>query len=243
MNSFSKSLRLAKTLLIPCVAASALLAAEMAGAAALIVRSTGPSAATYKPGKALPDNAKVALKPGDTLTVLATDSTRTFRGPGTFALASAGSGGPAATAAGRRGRFSALRTAGIIPRSPTLWHVDVAQSGKVCITDSDNVMLWRPDATKAAKLTVRNANGTNQAVDWPAGQTVLAWPAGVPIDGGVEYSVAVEGEAEPTKLVFAPLSTVPTDLTSVATALIENHCDTQLDLLIQTVPEAATSQS
>lgn len=241
MNSISRSLRFTKAMLLPCAAAGALLAADVAAAAALIVRSTGPSAATYKPGKALPDDAKVALKPGDTLTVLASDSTRTFRGPGTFALASAGSG-PAAGARGR-GRFSALRTAGIIPRSPTLWHVDVGQSGKVCVTDSDSVMLWRPDATKTAKLTVRNANGTNQTVEWPAGQTVLAWPTGVPIDGGVEYSVEVEGEAKPTKLVFAPLSSVPTDLTSVATALIENDCETQLDLLIQTVPEAAANAS
>ena len=238
MNCFSRSPRFTRAIMLPCAAAAALVSADVASAMALIVRSTGPSATTYKAGKALPDDAKVALKPGDTLTVLASDSTRTFRGPGTFALASAG-GGNSGPAARGRGRFSALRTAGIVPRSPTLWHVDVGQSGRVCITDSGNVQLWRPDATKTAKLTVRNSNGTTQAVDWPAGQTVLAWPSGVPIDGGVEYSVDLEG-AEATKLVFAPLATVPTDLNGVAEALIENQCETQLDLLIATIPEATS---
>jgi hypothetical protein len=39
-------------------------------------------------------------------------------------------------------------------------------------------------------------------------------------------------------MTFVTLPTVPTDLTSVARALIEQKCDNQLELLIQTVPEA-----
>ena len=34
-------------------------------AKAVVVRSAGPSAKTYPPGKALPDSAKISLKPGD----------------------------------------------------------------------------------------------------------------------------------------------------------------------------------
>ena len=55
---------------------------------ALVVRSAGPSAKTYPPGKALPDSAKISLQPGDSLTVLGPGSKRTLRGPGTFATAS-----------------------------------------------------------------------------------------------------------------------------------------------------------
>ena len=36
----------------------------------VVVRSAGPSAKSYPPGKALPDNAKIALQPGDSVTVV-----------------------------------------------------------------------------------------------------------------------------------------------------------------------------
>ncbi|MDB5697210.1 MAG: hypothetical protein JWN69_14 [Alphaproteobacteria bacterium] len=224
------------SLLLPLAAAAALSAAGAANATALVVRSSGPSAPSYKPGKALPDNARVALRPGDMLTVLATDSTRTFRGPGTFALAGGGGGGNPAALAGRRGRFSALRTAGIIPRSPTLWHIDVAQNGRMCLADRHNVMLWRANATRAATLTI-NQGSSKQSAQWPAGQATLAWPTAVPIVAGAEYQLSL-ADAAPSRITFATLATMPTDLTSVATALIEQKCDNQLELLIQTVPEA-----
>lgn len=235
---FNRSRLSIRTMVLPCTAAAALIAVDMAAATALIVRSSGPSSATYKPGKSLPDNAKVALRPGDSLTVLATDSTRTFRGPGTFPLASAGGGNSGAISGGRRGRFSALRTAGIVPRSPTLWHVDVSQSGKVCLADANNVMLWRPNASKAETLTVAKSGGGTLTAQWPAGQSTLAWPNEVPITSGAEYQLSLAGEAGPAKMKFATLPTVPTDLPSVAQALIEQNCDNQLELLIETVPSA-----
>lgn len=217
------------------VAAATALSGGVASATALVVRSSGPSAPSYKPGKALPDNAKVALRPGDMLTVLATDSTRTFRGPGTFTLAAAGGGPGPATLAGRRGRFSALRTAGIVPRSPTLWHIDVAQNGRMCLADKNNVMLWRANATRAAMLTIEQG-GSKQNTQWAAGQATLAWPSGVAIVPGAEYQLSL-ADGAPARMTFATLPTVPTDLTSVASALIEQKCDNQLELLIQTVPE------
>ena len=220
-------------LLLSFVAATAL-SGGVASATALVVRSSGPSATSYKPGKALPDDAKVALRPGDMLTVLATDSTRTFRGPGTFALAGGGGANPAALA-GRRGRFSALRTAGSVPRRPSLWHIDVTQNGRMCLADRNNVMLWRANATRAAMLTINRA-GAKQETQWAAGQATLAWPSGVPIVPGAEYQLSLAGAA-PTHMTFVTLPTVPTDLTSVASALIEQKCDNQLELLIQTVPE------
>lgn len=220
--------------LLMSIAAMTALSAGVASATALVVRSSGPSATSYKPGKALPDDAKVALRPGDLLTVLATDSTRTFRGPGTFTLAAGGGPSPA-TLAGRRGRFSALRTAGIVPRSPTLWHIDVAQNGRMCLADRNNVMLWRANATRAAMLTIEQG-GSKQNTQWAAGQSTLAWPNGVAIVPGAEYQLSLAGGA-PARMTFATLPTVPTDLTSVASALIEQKCDNQLELLIQTVPE------
>jgi len=223
-------------LLLAALAAGSLVAADTAVASVLIVRSAGPSAKTYRPGKALPDDAKVALTPGDVVVVLAADSARTLRGPGTFSLASLQSAARPAVNALRRGRFSALRNAGIVPRSPTLWHVDVSQGGKTCLTDPRNVQLWRPDAAEPLSVTLSQAGGASQTTLWPAGQATLAWPATLPVVAGAEYRISWDGKAEPTSLTFVPLASEPTDLTSVAQALIEQDCKNQLDLLIETVP-------
>jgi hypothetical protein len=219
-----------------CTAAGGVLAADVAAANVLVIRSAGPSATTYKPGKALPNDARVLLRQGDVVVLLASDSTRTLRGPGNFALASAAAPSGPQTSSVRRGRFSALRSAGIIPRSPTLWHVDVSQSGKFCLADKSNVMLWRPSAAEAVTLTVAGAGGPAQTASWPAGQTTLAWPSSIPVTSGTEYQLSWPGNATPTKLTFATLPTVPTDITSVAQSLIEQKCENQLELLIQTVP-------
>lgn len=226
-----------RSLLIAAMTTVALIGADAAGAVALVVRSSGPSSPNYRPGKALPENARVALRPGDVVVVLASDSTHTFHGPGTFALAG-GSDALPSMMAGRRGRFSELRTAGIVPKSPTIWHVDVTQSGKVCLADPKNVMLWRPDARQAATLSVTGGGADGSTAQWPAGQSTLAWPDGVPIVAGTEYQLRMAPTAAPVKLTFETLPVMPTDLTSVAKALIDQHCETQLDLLIATVPTA-----
>ena len=87
-------------------ALAALLAAGATAAAAnvLVVRSSGPSAASYKAGRSLPDNARITLRQGDTVVVLTGGGTRTFRGPGTFSPSSAVRAGPrvATDADGRR---------------------------------------------------------------------------------------------------------------------------------------------
>jgi len=233
-TSKSAPRRAARALLTVGLIAGPLIFAD-AMATVLVVKSSGPSAGTYKPGRALPDNAKVALQPADVLVVLAAESKRTFHGPGTFNLADASAGSQAPTAV-RRGRFSALRSAGIVPRSPTLWHVDVSQSGKFCLTDKSNVMLWRPEATDAVTLTLSGAGGASQKIDWPAGQPTLAWPSGLPVTTGTDYQVSWNGKGAPTHVTFATLPVTPTDVRSVAQALIDEHCENQLNLLIDTVP-------
>ena len=69
------------------VVASAFAAiSSSAFAQAVVVRSTGPSAASYPKGKRLPANAQVVLKAGDVVTVLDKAGTRVLRGVGTFTL-------------------------------------------------------------------------------------------------------------------------------------------------------------
>ena len=84
-------------------------------------------------------------------------------------------------------------------------------------------------------LTIEQG-GSKRNTQWAAGQSTLAWPSGIAIVPGAEYQLSLAGAA-PARMTFATLPTVPTDLTSVASALIEQKCDNQLELLIQTVPE------
>ena len=221
---------------------AALLASAAASAAAnvLVVRSAGPSARAYPAGRSLPDNARIALQAGDTLVILGGTGTRTFRGPGTFSPNAAVRAGPTTLAAsdGRRARIGAVRNAGIVPRSPTIWHVDVTQSGTICLAGTSNVMLWRPDASVPTTLTIAPPRGGQpRNLQWAAGQATLAWPSGTPIGSGGAYEFRQSGVAVPAQISFRILATEPTDLQAVAAALIANGCQEQLDVLVETQPD------
>lgn len=226
------------------IAAAVLLAAAAMPAAAsvLVVRSTGPSAAAYPPGRSLPDNARLALRAGDTVIVLGAGGTRSFRGPGTFSPGAAiQAGGPALAAAdGRRARIGAVRSAGIVPHGPTIWHVDVTQSGTFCLSRANHVMLWRPDATLPTTLTITGAAGPPRTLRWAAGQTTLAWPAALPIANGSSFNIAQSNVAVPTQVTFRTLAREPADLAGVASALIANGCQNQLDILVESQPDQSS---
>ena len=215
--------------------------AAQAAAAVIVVRASGPSARSYPAGRSLPDNARITLRANDTLVVLGAGGTRTFRGPGTFSPTAAVRAGQRTitTSDGRRARIGAVRSAGLVPQSPTIWHIDVTQSGTFCLANTANVMLWRPDATASTRLTVVAPGGGAQSADWPAGQATLNWPPGTAIASGGAYTLRQQGVAVPTQITFRTLSSPPSDLQAVAAALIANGCQEQLDLLVETAPDAA----
>src|ERR1041385_7616100 len=124
-------------------AATAALALVSTGASAavVVVRSLGPSAKAYPPGKTLPETARITLQGGDVVTVIGPGSAKTLRGPGDFDARQMS----LASAAGQRGRFGALR-AGQVAHNPSIWDVDVTQSGKVCVANPAKLQLWRPDS-------------------------------------------------------------------------------------------------
>ena len=222
-------------------ALAVLLIAGAASAAAnvLVVRSSGPSAKSYPPGRSLPDNARISLRPGDTIVLLDARGTRTFRGPGNFTPSQAVRAATRTVQApdGRRARIGAVRNAGIVPTSPTtIWHVDVTQSGTICLADRSNVMLWRPEASAATTLTISGPDGASRSVDWPAGSATLAWPADLPIAEGAGYPLRQAGVAVPTQVTFRALESVPADIQGVAEALIRSQCSEQLELLVATAP-------
>ena len=143
-------------------AAAALIGANLgwsaaAQAQAVVIRSTGPSAAAYPMGRKLPAGAAVTLKAGDQITVIDQAGSRVLSGPGSFKLDSAvnrGAGGAntalaALVARGAaRTRTGAVRGDTEVPtealRPENAWYVDVSRGGTVCIADPAQVVLWRP---------------------------------------------------------------------------------------------------
>jgi hypothetical protein len=213
--------------------------ATAASADVLVVRASGPSASTYPAGRSLPDTARITLRGGDTLVVLDARGTRTFRGPGTFTPASAAQAGPrvAQTADNRRARIGAVRSAGIVPASPSsIWQIDVSQGGTVCLANTSEVTLWRPDASQTASLAISGAGGAARTLNWPAGSTTATWPSDLPIANGARYQLSQAGTAVPTSITFRTLASAPGDMQAVAQALIANGCQEQLDLLVDSAP-------
>ncbi len=228
-------------------AAILLTGASAAMADVLVIRATGPSAKNFPAGKKLPDNARISLQANDQIVLLNTGKTRTFRGPGTFTPNGpvAGTTQVAAAAAQpqRRARIGAVRSGGLgAPKSPTIWHADVAKSSNFCLAADSKPSLWRADATRPVTLAIAGG-GTTRSVSWPAGQPTLSWPSDLPIREGADYALSWEGAAQPTKLKFRMLAGKPTDIENMATSLIERGCEQQLDLLIASMPTDAGTPS
>jgi hypothetical protein len=206
----------------------------------------------YPPGKALADTMRIVLQPNDQVVILDGRGTRTLKGPGTFSPIIS-SDRPAdlratfADVSGRRARPGAVRgmagpTTGAA-RSPNIWFVDIGRSSTTCVTDPARLTLWRPDRTTAKALTISGPGGQSGTVSWAAGDSTQSWPASLPVTQGAQYRLSWPGAAEPTILKFAVLGPNPTaGLEGMASALIKNGCEAQLDLLIETVaiPDASS---
>jgi hypothetical protein len=216
----------AKLILLGAVAAVAL-SSTAAVASVVVVRSLGPSAKAYPPGKTLPESASISLKGGDVVTLLGPSSAKTLRGPGNFDAKQV-----AVASAGKRGRFGALRTAEVA-RNPSIWDLDVTQSGKVCVNKGGKLTLWRPDTDSAVKVKIRAADGKSQELSWAAGKASAPWPTGLPISDSARYEIEWPGSGDKSNVTFVTVASPPKDLVGAAQLLIENGCENQLDLLVQ----------
>jgi hypothetical protein len=241
----------------PKLAALLLIATAIAAplsAATLVVRSAGPSAGAFPPGKVLAPTAKLALKANDQVTLLDEHGTRTLRGPGSFtATASAAADtdqGNTALAAltsqrgDRRVRIGAVRgLEAETGRPPNIWFVDSSRPGTVCVADPTAANLWRPGSDVPGKTMIAAVAGPARAtVDWSPGQAVQAWPTTLPIAEGARYRLTT-GTAAPIEIRLT-LSGKPTgDVQTMASTLIAKGCTTQLDQLVETTAAATKASS
>jgi hypothetical protein len=194
----------------------------------VVVKSLGPSAKAYPPGRTLPESAKISLQGGDVLTVLGPASAQTLRGPGSFDAKQVA----LASAAGQRGRFGALRAAEVA-HNPSVWDIDASQGGKVCVSDASKLQLWRPDSETPATVQIHSAEGATEELTWAAGTSLTAWPAALPIKNGASYQIEWPDTGEKSSLSFVSVPGTPGDLVGAAQVLIQNGCQKQLDLLVE----------
>jgi hypothetical protein len=215
-------------------AAAILFGSTAAVANVVVVKSLGPSSKAYPPGKTLPETAKISLQGGDVVTVIGPSSAQTLRGPGNFDAKQVA----LASAAGQRGRFGALRALDVA-HNPSIWDVDVSAGGKVCVSEASKLQLWRPDSETEMKVTIRNADGKAQDLSWPAGKALTAWPQAMPIKSGASYQVEWPDTGDKSSLDVVTVANPPSDLVGAAQILLENGCQKQLDLLVESASKTA----
>jgi hypothetical protein len=202
-------------------------------ASVVVVKSLGPSAKAYPPGKTLSETAKISLQGGDVLTVIGPASAKTLRGPGNFDARQV----TLASAAGQRGRFGALR-ASEVAHNPSIWDIDVSAGGKVCVANPAKHQVWRADSEAPITVQIRSADGKSETLSWAAGKALAPWPAALPIKSGAEYSVEWPDGGDTNKLDVITIASQPADLVGAAQVLLENGCQKQLDLLVESASKA-----
>jgi hypothetical protein len=233
-SNFTKMLGLSAGLLI-CSAALA---------ETIVVKSTGPSARAYPPGKAIADNSKLALKAGDSVTILDGRGTRILKGPGLFATTASTATGSSFSAllrdtGTRQVRTGAVRGFGSQAsiRPPNVWLIDSTKSGTACVAGTEAPSLWMPSRDAATTLLItRVADNRAVSLAFRPLQSVKSWPmAELPMRNGDAFRISGAGLVAPVALRIATLGPNPKGLESTASALITAGCSAQLDLLIETV--------
>lgn len=233
-----------RSMLRPAGAATLLAAglslSAASASAAIVVASSGPSAAQFPVGKKIDDASRITLQKGDSVTVLDQRGTKVLRGPGRLAVSQPGRPlpNPAYAVLTRKDAAGRARTGAVRtgddgkPVSPSLWLVDVARPGTQCVVAPDAVRLWRADSKAAARYRI---SGTG-AVVFAAGAATADWDSvRAPVSDGVSYMVAQEGGATIGTIRFAVIPNPPADAEELALALIDEGCTAQLDLLAKTL--------
>ncbi len=238
-----------------------------AASAGVVVKSTGPSAGEYPVGRQVADNTTITLQAGDKITVLTDSGTSVLQGPGDFQVG--------AGATRTRTRFSSLSRRSVSrPRTgavrgepsegegavepdqapPSLWMVNLAAQGQVCLYDLNRVNLWRPDPGAPQTYTIQDQ--TSQAtldVTFVGTESMRAWdPTALPVVAGRTYAItgpmpaapqgssaddaaasAVPSTIAPTTKTFsfATLTQTHRKQDELAEDLIANGCGSQLSQL------------
>lgn len=217
-------------------------------AQAVVVRSTGPSAASFPAGKRLSANTSVTLQAGDVVTVLDKVGTRVLRGQGTFpvdgplnrdrgsaALLARSLSNPVSVRAGAvRGAPAEVASGEPIPVS--IWLADIDKGGRICLPRGSDLYLWRSNSAQRRFVWLGESDGGGTVrVALPSRTAGVAWPQTmVPLADAHTYRVA--DEADPNKgvelrLVVLDPEVIPADAAGLGTLLLDNGCKAQFEWL------------
>jgi hypothetical protein len=227
----------------------AALALPVEAMAGVVVKSTGPSSTKYPVGTKLGDDASIALKEGDVVTVLTAEGTRVIKGAGTFRVgdrpqvASDRFASLTRKRAATRVRTGAVRGDGDgVATNPSLWYVDITRSGTICLYDLATVRLWRPgtEGTVTYKIAAHGKGAAAAEVTFDDTVTVAALdPARLPITEGIHYMITAPDGTTSTTFNFVLLSEDYAAPDALAEALIAKGCSVQLEALATTMEASA----
>jgi hypothetical protein len=114
-------------------------------------------------------------------------------------------------------------------RGKQVWVIEVGTPGAHCVQQGKPLVLWQAGRTAPGPLALSRTGSTEKAaIDWPKGEAMTAWPAGVAVMDGAGYSLGG---------VAITLHVLPAALTNPAeqaAALAEKGCDVQAMALLGT---------
>ena len=230
---------LSHKLIFTALAATALASTANAG---LVVRSVGTGAAAFPVGRTVTPGTPINLAAGDMLTILDGQTTRTFRGPGSFDLGRAAQATTALAAAStalssqattRKPRLGTVR--GVPPiDSPTLWDIDIdaLDNSTQCVVDPASTVLRRTDTSTTRTLTIQPENaGKPVTITMAAGAASARWPKALPAPG--RYTLT-EGDMR-RNLTLAKAPSPTGNPTADAEVLITLGCTRQLERFVSSL--------
>ncbi|NQX94541.1 MAG: hypothetical protein HRT64_06425 [Erythrobacter sp.] len=212
---------------------------------AIVVKST---MSEYPVGSKIDDEATITLGSGDTLSVFTRRGSRSMRGPGTFVVGANPKSNRSRFTNLKRRRASTRSEAGAVRGSapvgservarPNLFSVDVERSGRVCLSGTQDVVLWRGSTGQAATYLVNGPGLTAPVAVGFDSQTETAPPEEQPLalTGGVTYTIIGGQAGESPTLTTASVTII--DLgqdyaraDQLAQAFVDNGCMAQFEIM------------
>jgi len=147
-----------------------------------------------------------------------------------------------------RAATGAVRSAGgdvpvTAPKNPSLWYLDINQTGKFCVHNTRALILWRPDYTGSATASiVEPISGAITKIEWSKSSTLKVWPrAAAPIASGLKYQLIGSNLPKTTEVDFVVLEAAPQNPDEAAAMLIANGCQSQLEMLVDKLETDSTA--
>lgn len=207
----------------------------------VVVEARGGS---LKPGSKVDSGARVALKPGEKLVVIAPDGRiSTLRGVydgapqqggGSVQNARVALSALIATRNDRANTVGAVRSGSTAAALPDPWLIDISRPGERCVRDGDRPIWWRPSAEGKAKFTVYPIDRSWRAdFSWKDGEDRMRSPPLMRLEGVRMLIIRTGDQERPVRL-----NVIPKDIDDpliLSAWMLEKACVQQADALLREI--------